>query len=110
MLKRDFYERLGVPAYWIVDPAGPSLLALRLVGGGYTVESESSVTVPDRLAASFGSDARRARPVATSSPHRFRNGLVDDATPSNTLQNPMVTCGIGGTGVSCPVGLTSAEG
>ncbi|HLN05050.1 MAG TPA: Uma2 family endonuclease [Acidimicrobiales bacterium] len=44
MLKRDLYERLGVPAYWIVDPAGPSLLALRFVGRGYTVESESTVT------------------------------------------------------------------
>jgi Uma2 family endonuclease len=44
MLKRDLYERLGVPAYWIVDPADTLLLALRLVGGGYTVESESGVT------------------------------------------------------------------
>jgi len=44
MLERDLYERLGVPAYWIVDPSGHSLLALRLVEGEYTVESESSDT------------------------------------------------------------------
>jgi Uma2 family endonuclease len=42
MLKRDLYERLGVPAYWIVDPSGPSMLALRLVAGQYAVEYEGS--------------------------------------------------------------------
>jgi len=41
MLKRDLYERLGVPAYWIVDPAGPSLLALRLAQGRYETEAET---------------------------------------------------------------------
>jgi len=40
MLKRDLYERLGVPAYWIVDPTEPFLLALRLVGGRYEAEYE----------------------------------------------------------------------
>jgi Uma2 family endonuclease len=44
MLKRDLYERLGVAAYWIVDPLEPSLLALRLVDGGYEVEFEGSGT------------------------------------------------------------------
>ncbi len=43
-LKRELYERLGVPAYWIVDPVAPSLLALRLVEGRYAVEEESSTT------------------------------------------------------------------
>lgn len=42
MLKRDLYERLGVPAYWIVDPAGPSLTVLRLVNGRYEVEFEGT--------------------------------------------------------------------
>jgi Uma2 family endonuclease len=38
-LKRALYERLGVPAYWIVDPVVPSLLALRLTDGHYTTEA-----------------------------------------------------------------------
>lgn len=41
LLKRDLYQRLGVPAYWIVDPSLPSLLALRLVEGRYEVEAEA---------------------------------------------------------------------
>ena len=42
MLKRDLYERLGVPAYWIVDPSRPSLTALRLVEGRFDVEADTS--------------------------------------------------------------------
>jgi len=42
MLKRELYERLGVPAYWIVDPSGLSLTALRLVTGRYEVEFEGT--------------------------------------------------------------------
>ena len=41
-VKRDLYERLGVPAYWIIDPRTPSVLALRLTDGAYTVEAEVS--------------------------------------------------------------------
>lgn len=40
--KRQLYESLGVPAYWIVDPDAPSVLALRLVDGEYTVEAEAA--------------------------------------------------------------------
>jgi Uma2 family endonuclease len=40
LLKRELYERLGVPAYWIVDPLGLSLLALRLTDGRYEIEFE----------------------------------------------------------------------
>ncbi|MDQ2727841.1 MAG: Uma2 family endonuclease [Actinomycetota bacterium] len=43
-LKRDLYQRLGVPAYWIVEPSVPSLLALRLVEGRYEVEFDGSGT------------------------------------------------------------------
>jgi Uma2 family endonuclease len=39
-VKRELYERLGVPAYWIVDPDVPSLLALRLEAGSYTAEAQ----------------------------------------------------------------------
>jgi len=39
VLKRARYEALAVPAYWIVNPAGPSLTELRLAGGGYTEET-----------------------------------------------------------------------
>lgn len=38
MFKRARYEALGVPGYWIVDPAGPSLTELRLSDGGAYVE------------------------------------------------------------------------
>lgn len=40
LYKRDLYERLGVPTYWIVDPVGPSLTALRLNGDAYETEFE----------------------------------------------------------------------
>lgn len=33
-LKRAAYARLGVPDYWLVDPAGPSLTALELADDG----------------------------------------------------------------------------
>lgn len=39
-LKRALYERLGVPAYWMVDPIEPSIVALRLAGDRYQVEAE----------------------------------------------------------------------
>ncbi len=40
VVKRDLYEGLRVPAYWIVDPERPSVLALRLTGGVYSIEAE----------------------------------------------------------------------
>lgn len=43
-VKRDLYEQLGVPAYWIVDPTVPSVLALRLTDGRYAVEAEVAGT------------------------------------------------------------------
>ncbi|MHB8296947.1 MAG: Uma2 family endonuclease, partial [Acidimicrobiales bacterium] len=39
-VKRELYERLGVPAYWIVDPKVLVLEALRLAGAGYELEAE----------------------------------------------------------------------
>lgn len=41
-VKRALYERLGVPAYWIVDPKRLTLLALRLVDGAYAMDAEVS--------------------------------------------------------------------
>ena len=41
-VKRGLYERLGVPAYWIVDPEGPSVIVLRMTGDRYEVETEVS--------------------------------------------------------------------
>jgi len=35
--KRELYRRTGVEHYWIVDPAGPSVEALKLVDGDYAV-------------------------------------------------------------------------
>ncbi|MGH9068450.1 MAG: Uma2 family endonuclease [Acidimicrobiales bacterium] len=40
LLKRGVYEGFGVPAYWIVDPAGPSMLVLTLREGRYATEIE----------------------------------------------------------------------
>ena len=34
-LKRERYERAGVASYWVVDPAGPSLLVHELRDGAY---------------------------------------------------------------------------
>ena len=42
LLKRDRYERAGVEHYWIVDPAVPSLLALRVEHGTYEVLADVS--------------------------------------------------------------------
>jgi Uma2 family endonuclease len=41
-LKRALYESLGVPAYWLVDPSEPSILALRLTDAAYQTEAEVS--------------------------------------------------------------------
>ena len=48
-LKRLVYEEHGVPAYWIVDPSGPSLLALELEGERYV--ERAPVVGPERFAA-----------------------------------------------------------
>ncbi len=34
-VKRAKYEQLGVPAYWIADPIGPTLTVLELAGSTY---------------------------------------------------------------------------
>ena len=41
-VKRELYQRLAVPAYWIIDPDAPSVLELRLTDGAYRVEAEVS--------------------------------------------------------------------
>ena len=46
--KRESYERHGVGAYWLVDPEGPSLVALRLRDGRYATEAEVSGDDPYR--------------------------------------------------------------
>lgn len=47
LLKRERYERAGVPSYWIVDPAEPSILAWDLQDGRYV---EVARAVGDELA------------------------------------------------------------
>lgn len=39
-LKRDRYERAGIASYWVIDPAGPTLIAHQLVDGAYAVVAE----------------------------------------------------------------------
>ena len=35
VIKRDLYERAGVPSYWLIDPVGPGITVLELVEGRY---------------------------------------------------------------------------
>ncbi len=39
--KRALYERRRVEHYWIIDPAGPSIEALRLIEGKYAIEAKA---------------------------------------------------------------------
>jgi Uma2 family endonuclease len=39
--KRGLYQNRGIEHYWIVDPAGPSVEALRLVDGEYVVDAKA---------------------------------------------------------------------
>jgi Uma2 family endonuclease len=39
--KRGLYEKQGIEHYWIVDPAGPSIEALRLVDGEYVIATKA---------------------------------------------------------------------
>lgn len=43
MLKRSRYEAAGCDAYWVVDPAGPSITAWQLTDGTYRVAGQASV-------------------------------------------------------------------
>jgi Uma2 family endonuclease len=40
-LKRSKYQDAGVPSYWIIDPAAPSITALELVDGQYMTVAEA---------------------------------------------------------------------
>jgi Uma2 family endonuclease len=40
-IKRSLYENNGVEHYWLVDPAGPSIEALRLIRGRYAVVAQA---------------------------------------------------------------------
>lgn len=42
LLKRGVYEECGVPAYWLVDPAGPSVTVLELDDDGHYREVASA--------------------------------------------------------------------
>lgn len=50
-LKRATYEAAGVPAYWLVDPAIPSLIVLHLDRGRYC--EQATVTGNDAYHSSF---------------------------------------------------------
>lgn len=39
-LKRELYQSIGVPAYWVVDPDAMTLTALRFAGGVFETEFE----------------------------------------------------------------------
>ena len=47
--KRSKYEDAGVPSYWIVDPEGPSILALELIDGRYVTVAEATGEEPVML-------------------------------------------------------------
>lgn len=50
--KRARYEALGVPAYWIVDPAKPSLTELRLSSRGRYAE-RATITGDDTFTTDY---------------------------------------------------------
>lgn len=54
VIKRGLYERAGVQSYWLIDPAGPSIVVLELVDGRYqevaTVSGDESVEVTTPVA------------------------------------------------------------
>ena len=52
VLKRDAYAAAGVPAYWIVEPDEPGLVALRLSPEG-EYDEEASVTGAEPFDATF---------------------------------------------------------
>ena len=60
--KRARYEALGVPAYWIVDPARPSLTELRLSSRGRYIE-QASVLAEDDFSTEYPFDVRLALPA-----------------------------------------------
>lgn len=41
-LKKSRYETAGTPAYWVVDPAGPSITVWHLVDGVYVEQGRAS--------------------------------------------------------------------
>jgi Uma2 family endonuclease len=52
-LKRSAYERAGVPHYWVVDPAVPSVTALALGPSGYEEVASAAGTEPFTADAPF---------------------------------------------------------
>ena len=56
LLKRAKYEEAGVPSYWIVDPAEPSLHALDLVEGRYATAVRAGGDEVARLRRPFPMD------------------------------------------------------
>jgi Uma2 family endonuclease len=59
--KRDLYERAGVPSYWLVDPAGPTITVLQLQHGRYreaaVVHGGATVQVDQPYAVLLGATA-----------------------------------------------------
>jgi Uma2 family endonuclease len=53
LLKRSRYEQAGVPSYWLVDPAEPSLEALDLIDGRYCTTAQATGSTTAALTLPF---------------------------------------------------------
>ncbi len=56
--KRLAFEAAGVPAYWIVDPDGPSITELRLEAGRY--EERATISGDEEFSTDFPAEVRLA--------------------------------------------------
>lgn len=59
--KRLAYEEAGVPAYWMVDPAGPSVTVLELVDGRYEERATVAGDEPHTASSPFAVTVTPAR-------------------------------------------------
>ncbi|HUF83430.1 MAG TPA: Uma2 family endonuclease, partial [Acidimicrobiia bacterium] len=89
-LKRRAYEERGVPAYWLVDPADPSLTVLELEAGRYVerapVIGDAAYETQLPFAVTRGAGRPRLRPITEAGVHEARHSWSPwQARPNSRL-------------------------